>query len=144
MTAITKQMPKITLDEFETYHRPKQRPASPKLTLKEVIVTVFVTLLGLPFFLTTFFVIPMMGQITVGLVAFLTALYLYFRRSFVILAVIAASVAFPSVIFLAVIPTVKNQMDLTLFILTALGIPVSAMYCIFIGTRIWDLLGGGE
>jgi hypothetical protein len=77
-------------------------------------------------------------------VALVTTLYLYFRRSVVILGIIAISVAIPSVTFLAVIPTVKNQMDLTLFILTALGIPVCAMYCMFIGTRIWDLLGGGE
>lgn len=143
MSSVAK-MPKITLNEFEKFHRPKQRPASPKITLKEIGLTILITLIGLPFFLTTFFVIPMMGQVTVGLVALVTTLYLYFRRSVVILGIIAISVAIPSVTFLAVIPTVKNQMDLTLFILTALGIPVCAMYCMFIGTRIWDLLGGGE
>jgi hypothetical protein len=40
------------------------------------------------------------------------------------------------------IQSVKTRLDVPLFILIALGIPVTAMYCIFIAGRIWVLRGG--
>jgi hypothetical protein len=42
------------------------------------------------------------------------------------------------------IQAIKNNLEVVLFFLTATGIPVSAIYCMFIGTRIWSIRGGVE
>ena len=86
----------------------------------------------------------MMGQVTVGFAALLTVLYLFYRRSFVIIATILVMAIILSSGLFASIQTVKNKLDVTLFFLIALGIPVSAMYSMFIGMKIWELRGGGE
>jgi hypothetical protein len=42
------------------------------------------------------------------------------------------------------IQSYKNDLDVLLFFLTALGIPVTLMYCMFIGSQIWIVRGGVE
>jgi hypothetical protein len=85
-----------------------------------------------------------MGPVTVLLGLFLTALYLVFRRSFIISGVaVLSSVLFWSVLF-GTIQSYKNDLDVVLFFLTALGIPVTFMYCMFIGSQIWIVRGGVE
>lgn len=142
--ALTAPMAKITLDQFEKFHAPSLRRSPPRVTVKEVMGTALVSCITAPFFFTTFFCIPMMGQVTVGFAALLTVLYLFYRRSFVIVATILVMAIILSSGLFASIQTVKNKLDVTLFFLIALGIPVSAMYSMFIGMKIWELRGGGE
>jgi hypothetical protein len=95
-----------------------------------------------PFSFVTFMVIPMMGQVTVGLSFLLTVWYLVSRKSLLaFLTVLGGSILFGMVLF-ATIQVIKNNLEVPLFFFTATGIPVSAMYCIFIGTRIWTIRGG--
>jgi hypothetical protein len=140
----TANMAKITLDQFEKFHAPSLRRAPSRATIKEIVGTALVSLITAPFFFATFFCIPMMGQVTVGFAGLLTAIYLYYRRSPVIVATILLMAILLSSGVFASIQTVKNKLDVTLFFLIALGIPVSAMYSMFIGMKIWELRGGGE
>ena len=142
--ALTAPMAKITLDQFEKFHAPSMRRNPPRASVKEIMGTALVATLTAPFFFATFFCIPMMGQVTVGFASVLTVLYLFYRRSFVIVATILLMEILLSAGLFASIQTVKNQLDVTLFFLIALGIPVSAMYSMFIGMKIWELRGGGE
>ena len=137
-------MAKITLDEFEKFHAPRLRRPPPRATLKEAFGTAIVRLVTAPFFFATFFCIPMMGQVTVGFAGLLTAIYLYYRRSPVIIATIAVTLFLICGGVFGSIQTVKNKLDVTLFFLIALGIPVCAMYSMFVGMKIWELRGGDE
>ena len=56
---------------------------------------------------------------------------------------IGFSIVFWVALFLS-IQGIKNNLEVLLFFLTATGIPVSAMYCMFIGSRIWTIRGGAE
>jgi hypothetical protein len=133
-----------TINDFESYHSSKLIPLQSKPTIKELLVTALVTLIMAPFSFITFMVIPMMGMITVGFSAMVTALYLYYRRSVLVaLTAIVCFVVFWSVLF-ATIQEIKNNLEVLLFFFTATGIPVSAMYCMYIGSRIWAIRGGAE
>jgi hypothetical protein len=97
-----------------------------------------------PFAFVTASIIPIMGPVTVLLGLTLTALYLFFRRSFVITAVaVLSSMLFWTVLF-GTVQSYKNDLDVVLFFLTALGIPVTFIYSMFIGAQIWIVRGGVE
>jgi hypothetical protein len=97
-----------------------------------------------PFGFVTALVIPVMGLVTVGFALMLTLLYLFYRRSILVaLTAVGCSVVFWTALFLS-IQGIKNNLEVLLFFLTAMGIPVSAMYCMFIGARIWSIRGGAE
>lgn len=134
--------PHIRLDDFEKFHVRQRVRKVPPVTVREILITLAVSLLCAPFFFATFFLIPMMGQITVGLAALLTALYLWFRRSVVVAAVVITGSGIFSGLMFGFIQSIKTRLEVPLFILIALGIPVTAMYCIFIAGRIWILRGG--
>ena len=137
-------MNQIRIDDFERFHRPLLRKAPPPVTLKEIAWTMAISTAVAPFFFATFFIIPMMGQITVGLAAIVTTLYLFFRRSLVVaLTVLVSAMLLSSVAFMS-IQSIKYRLDVTLFVLIALGIPVTILYCLFVGMKIWELRGGGE
>lgn len=108
----------------------------------ELAITLAVTIFMAPFSFVIFMVIPVMGAITVALSFSLTVWYLISRRSVLVaLTVLGGSVLFWGVLF-ETIQVIKNNLEVPLFFLTAMGIPVSAMYCMFIGTRIWTIRGG--
>jgi hypothetical protein len=134
--------PHIRLDDFEKFHVRQMVRTSPPVTLREVLCTLLVTLVCAPFFFATFFLIPMMGQVTVGLAALLTALYLWFRRSLLVAFIAVSGAGIFSGLMFAFIQSIKMRLDVPLFILIALGIPVTAIYSIFIAGRIWILRGG--
>ena len=136
--------PHIRIDDFEKFHERQIVRAIPPVTAKEIGWTVAVSLLYSPFFFATFFLIPMMGQISVGFAGFLTAVYLWYRRSFVIALLAVTGGGIFSGLTFAFIQSIKNNLEVPLFILIALGIPVTAIYCLFIGTRIWIVRGGVE
>jgi hypothetical protein len=122
--------------------RAKRRPVQLAPSIFELFATLGITIFMAPFVVVTFLVIPMMGQITVGFSVFVTLLYLFYRRSLLVcLAAFGGSVVFWSAIFLT-IQTIKNQIGVPLFILTALGIPVCILYSMLIGARIWVIRGG--
>jgi hypothetical protein len=132
----------LQLSEFERFHREQLVPTQQRPALGELMLTAIVTLIMSPFGFVTFMVIPVMGQVTVGFALLLTALYLFYRRSLAVaLVTIGCSVAFWLTLFLT-IQAIKNHLEVLLFFFTATGIPVSAMYCMFIGTRIWSIRGG--
>lgn len=136
--------PHIRLDDFERFHERNSVRTPPPVTLRELAYTLVIALFLSPFFFATFFLIPMMGQISVGLAGFLTVLYLYYRRSILVAAVTLGAAAIFSGVTFATIQSIKNNLEVPLFILIALGIPVTALYCIFIAGRIWDIRGGAD
>jgi hypothetical protein len=91
-----------------------------------------------------FMCIPMIGVVTVGFSLFITALYLYFRRSVLVLLTIIMTSVTLSAVFFGSVQSLKYRMDVTLFVLIALGIPVTLIYTTFVGMRIWELRGGAE
>jgi hypothetical protein len=60
-----------------------------------------------------------------------------------VLTAIGCFVVFWTMLFVS-IQAIKNNLEVLLFFFTATGIPVSAMYCMFIGSRIWAIRGGAE
>lgn len=135
---------RIGIDDFERFHRARVRLAIPPVSFREVATTLVIACVVCPFMFTAFFVIPIMGQFTVGLAAFITALYLLFRKSFVIALTVALScVALSSIAFMS-IQSIKYRLDVTMFVLIALGIPVTFIYSVFVGMKIWELRGGAE
>lgn len=135
---------RIRIEDFEKFHAPRLRKAPPPVSLKEVVLTVLVSMVVAPFIFTTFFVIPMIGQISVGLAAFVTALYLWSRKSIVIaLTILASGGLFSSLMFMS-IQSIKYRIDVTMFILIALGIPITTLLTIFVAMRVWDLRGGAQ
>jgi hypothetical protein len=135
---------RIRIEDFEKFHAPRLRKAPPAVSVKEVVVTLLVSMVVAPFIFTTFFVIPMIGQISVGLAAFVTALYLWSRKSIVIaLTILASGGLFSSLMFMS-IQSIKYRIDVTMFILIALGIPITTLLTIFVAMRVWDLRGGAQ
>jgi hypothetical protein len=133
---------RLQLREFESFHRARLAPVQQRPSLGELAITALITLIMAPFGFVTFMVIPVMGQVTVGFALLLTCIYLFYRRSLAAAAVtIGCSVLFWTALFLT-IQAIKNNLEVLLFFFTAMGIPVSAMYCMFIGTRIWSIRGG--
>ena len=137
-------MNQIRIEDFERYHARRQRKAPPPLSLKEVLVTLAISVAIAPFMYATFFLIPMMGQVTVGFAGFITALYLFFRRSIVIALTVLGSAGFLASIFFMTIQSVKYRLEVPLFILIALGIPMTLIYTTFVGMKIWEIRGGDE
>lgn len=132
----------LLLSDFESRHARDHTKLVSAPGIKELVVTLVVTLAMAPFSFVTFMVIPMMGQVTVGFSFLLTVIYLISRRSaLVALTVIGGSAVFWTVLFSS-IQAIKNNLEIPLLIFTATGIPVSAMYCMYIGTRIWTVRGG--
>lgn len=136
--------PIITLAEFEKYHaKSAQRPPS-RVSLREALVTLLMSVVMTPFAFVTTLIIPIMGPVTVFLGLTLTALYLFYRRSVIVASVaVLSSTLFWSVLF-GTIQSYKNDLDVVLFFLTALGIPVTFIYCMFIGSQIWIIRGGAD
>jgi hypothetical protein len=135
---------RIRIEDFERFHAPSLRKPAPPVSLKEIVVTAIVCTVMAPFLFTTFFVIPMMGQVTVGLAAFVSALYLWFRKSIVIaLTVLGCGGLLSSIAFMS-IQSIKYRIDVTMFILIALGIPVTFIFTVFVGMKVWELRGGAE
>lgn len=134
----------LSISDFERFNAVRLLPTQKRPSLLELLVTAGITLSIVPFGFVTFSVIPMMGQITVGFALLLTGLYLFFRRSVLVAATtMSCAVVFWSVLFLS-IQSIKNNLEIPLLIFTVLGIPVIAMYCMFVGTRIWTIRGGVE
>jgi len=134
----------MRVSDFERYHGQQLVPVQVRPSLKELLITAAITLLIAPFSFVIFLVIPVMGVITVGFSFFLTCLYLYYRKSILVAATaFCCSVVFWGALFLS-IQGIKNNLEVLLFFFTATGIPVSAMYCMFIGARIWSIRGGAE
>jgi len=134
----------LTVSEFERHHASKLVPVQLRPSIKELVITALITLIMSPVSFVTFMVIPMMGQVTVGFAALVTGIYLFYRRSFLVaLTAIGVFVVFWTVLFVS-IQAIKNNLEVILFFFTATGIPVSAMYCMFIGSRIWAIRGGAE
>jgi hypothetical protein len=137
-------MTNITISQFEKFHAKKVVRCIPRLTLQEVILSIVVAFVVTPFVFVTATIIPLMGIITAALVVGLTLVYLYSRRSLgAFVTVLVGAVTFTQITF-ATIQSVKSHLEVPLFILTALGIPVCFLYCIFISTRIWILRGGEQ
>lgn len=135
---------RIRIEDFEKFHAPRLRKAPPPVTVKEVVLTVLVCTIMAPFLFTTFFVIPMIGQISVGLLGFVTALYLWSRRSLIIaLTILASGGLFCSLMFMS-IQTIKYRIDVTMFVLIALGIPMTTLLTVIVAMRVWELRGGLE
>lgn len=137
-------MSNIRIEDFEKYHAQRVRRAPPPVSFKEVLVTTLLAIVVVPFMYVTFMCIPMMGVVTVGFASFVTALYLFFRRSIVILLTTLLSSGTLAAIFFVFVQSVKYRMDVTLFVLIALGIPVSLIYTTFVGMKIWEIRGGGD
>ena len=120
------------------------RKPPPPVTVKEVVITMLVATVMAPFLFTTFFVIPMIGQVSVGLAAFVTALYLWFRKSIIIaLTILVSGGFFASLMFMS-IQSIKYRIDVTMFVLIALGIPMTTLLTVIVAMRVWEIRGGAE
>jgi len=133
---------KVSLQDFERIHTPEKRPRLSRPSVLELVLTLVVSIVLTPFVFVAGTIIPMIGPITVVFALSLTLIYLFFRRSILVTAVALGSTMLFWLVLLGIIQTIKNDLDVTLFILTALGIPVCAMYSMFIGSRIWIIRGG--
>jgi hypothetical protein len=144
MKVIRNTTVRASLDQLDRRIAERQRPLQGAPTMMELILTLATTLFMAPFVVVTFSVIPMMGQITVGFSVLVTSLYLYYRKSLLVVGTaVGGSLIFWSVLFVS-IQTIKNSIGIPLFFFTALGIPVCVLYTMFVGTRIWTIRGGIE
>lgn len=135
---------RIRIEDFEKFHARKLRKPPPPVTVKEVVITMLVATVMAPFLFTTFFVIPMIGQVSVGLAAFVTALYLWFRKSIIIaLTILVSGGFFASLMFMS-IQSIKYRIDVTMFVLIALGIPMTTLLTVIVAMRVWEIRGGAE
>lgn len=134
--------PHIRLEEFENFHIRHRAKVQRAVTLRELGYTFITSILVSPFLLGTFFLIPMMGQISVGLAGLLTAIYLWYRRSLLVACVALSGSGIFSAFIFATIQGIKHNLEVPLFIIIALGIPVTTIYTIFIAARIWVIRGG--
>jgi len=135
---------RIRIEDFEKYHAASLRKPPPPVTVKEVVITMLVATVMAPFLFTTFFVIPMIGQVSVGLAAFVTALYLWFRKSIIIaLTILVSGGSFASLMFMS-IQSIKYRIDVTMFVLIALGIPMTTLLTVIVAMRVWEIRGGAE
>ena len=144
MKVIRNTTVRASLDQLDRRIAERQRLLQGAPTMMELILTLATTLFMAPFVVVTFSVIPMMGQITVGFSVLVTSLYLYYRKSLLVVGTaVGGSLIFWSVLFVS-IQTIKNSIGIPLFFFTALGIPVCVLYTMFVGTRIWTIRGGIE
>jgi hypothetical protein len=134
----------VSIRDFERFHARLQRKPTVRPSLKELGFTVLTALIVTPFFFVTFFVLPMMGQITVGLAAIITAFYLFYRRSLLVFIATVGGVSIFSTLTFSTIQAIKYRLEIPLFVFLVLGIPMTFAYCVFIGYRIWVLRGGAD
>ncbi len=135
---------RLRVSDFERFHAKDVVPVQHCPSLRELVLTALITLAITPFSFVIFLVVPVMGMITVSFSFLLSCLYLFYRRSILVACTaIGFSVVFWVALFLS-IQGIKNNLEVLLFFLTATGIPVSAIYCMFIGSRIWTIRGGAE
>jgi hypothetical protein len=135
---------RVTLAEFERYHANRRLQVVPVASLRECMWTFLTACLFTPFFFVTFFVLPMMGQIIVGLALLITAVYFYYRRSILsLISGLTGCGAFALLTF-NTIQAIKYHLEVPLFIFLVLGVPITAGYCIFVASRIWILRGGDD
>jgi hypothetical protein len=137
-------MNQIRIEDFERYHARRLRKVPPPLSFKEVLITLVISVVMAPFLYATFFLIPMMGQVTVGFAGLITALYLFYRRSIVIAMTVVSSAAMLSSVFFMTIQSIKYRLDVPLFVLIALGIPFTLIYTTFVAMKLWEIRGGAE
>ena len=78
-------MNQTRIEDFEKYHARRMRRPQPRASLKEVVTAVLLATVVSPFMYVIFFCIPIIGVVTVGFAGFVTSLYLYFRRSIILL-----------------------------------------------------------
>jgi len=145
MTVLTTlTMQRVSVDDLERHYRKSISFDTPRATIKELLLTIFLAAFLTPFFFTTFFVLPIMGQVVVFFALFMTSVYLWARRSIAVtLAAITGSASFALLTYLT-IQAVKAKLDIPLFIFLVMGIPVTAIYSLYLAMRIWSLRGGIE
>lgn len=135
-------MSNITVRDFEKFHAKRFSPTIPRLTMREVLVSILVAFVVTPFMFVTASLVPLMGAISAMVAGVLTLYYLYSRRSVGAFVTVVGGVCIFTQLTFATIQSIKSHLEIPLFIFTALGIPVCFLYCIFISTRIWILHGG--
>jgi hypothetical protein len=133
-----------SLNEFERFHAHRTLKPPPSATVAELLITLLIACITTPFFFVTFFVLPMMGQITVSLVAVLTVAYLYYRRSLLVLLAVTLGCGAVSLATFSTIQAIKYHLEIPLFIFLVLGVPVCIGYSILVVSQIWRLRGGVE
>lgn len=129
----------VSLRDFERYHHRVDRVVPQKATLKELGVAFAISAFMTPFFWITFFVLPLMGQITIGFAAIVTVTYFIVRRSWAIPLVALLGTSLVSIATSMTIQAVKHRVDVPIFIFLVLGVPFTAFYCMFLGSRIWEV-----
>jgi hypothetical protein len=132
----------IKIDDFERYHARAKRLPSVRPNAKELALTLLISFVLTPFFFITFFTLPMMGQITVGFAAVITALYLFYRRSILVALFAFVGTSIFSILTFSTIQSIKLRVDIPIFIFLVMGVPVIMIYCIVVASRIWVLRGG--
>ncbi len=132
----------VRLSEFERHHAQARKVQLCAPGIYELAMTLAVTIFMAPFSFVIALVIPKMGLITVALSFSLTACYLISRRSLLVAFTVLGGTLLFWGVFFETIQAIKNNLEVPLFVLTATGIPVSVMYCMFIGTKIWTIRGG--
>jgi hypothetical protein len=125
------------LDNLEKYYRTLPRPPVRPITLKEAILNVIFVLLCAPFLSAVFFVLPLIGQILVLCSFSITIWYFFARRSWLVVLSFLTGFFIFAIPTLATIQLIKNNLNLTLFFLLALGVPVSIFYICTMACRIW-------
>ena len=134
----------LKISDFEKYHAKMIVRRTWPVTFKELACTFLLTFCLAPFSFVGFMVIPMIGAITVGFTAFITTMYLISRRSLAVsLTAVSGTVVFWTILF-NTIQAIKNHLEVVLFFFTAMAIPVSIIFCIFLASRTWMLRGGVE
>jgi hypothetical protein len=109
MLAVMSQRP--TLDEFEAFHVARITRREIPVTMRELFSTIALTFGMTPFSFVIFLVIPLMGPITVLCSAFVSALYLFYRRSWIVAAAVVISLLlFWGALFLS-IQAIKNNLE---------------------------------
>jgi len=111
---------------------------------RELLITFFGVVAITPFFLTTVFVLPIMGQIVGFVAAATTVMYMVARRSWLVAVTMIGGFGTFSILTLLVIQAVKTRVDIPLFIFLAMGVPILLIYSVILGAQIWALKGGGD
>lgn len=90
-----------------------------------------------PFLAMTFMFIPVLGQLLVGTGLIVTLYYFRLRRSWMLFLSwsLGALIAFGLTILAA--HTLRGRLDVALFFLLALGLPLSICYLVVAGAMIW-------
>jgi len=108
--------------------------------LGELAITFLISVFVTPFFAVTFTVLPFIGQMVVIPVFLLTIYYLLVRRSLAVAFIALAGSALVMTTVFASIQSIKYHLEIPLFLFLVLGIPVSIIYSLLLGMRIWKIL----